>query len=307
MIGPTRCQRLPRRCEGPDHVHQSSPRIPTARSRVRLTSVTRQADRHDSPGTDDRDPARRGLRAVVHRRRQPLARRHGHDEEHRLRARQGAPPGLDRGLRPGPGPPLPQEYPPRRAGDNRAGRAPSGSGSAVGGVEHPHAFVGGAAKREPAPSDAVADGLRIESGIDGLLLLKTTDSAFVGFVRDRYTTLPEATDRILATMLRPTGSTSATTPADWDAAMPRFAERCSRPSPRTRACRVQQTLYAMGAAVSRRAPDRADPPDHAEQAPHPGQPASRSASTIRTRSSSPPTSRTARSPARFGARASPIP
>ena len=31
------------------------------------------------------------------------------------------------------------------------------------------------------------------------MLLKTTDSAFAGFARDQFTTLPDTTDRILAT------------------------------------------------------------------------------------------------------------
>ena len=46
-------------------------------------------------------------------------------------------------------------------------------------------------------------GMRIDvqSGFRGLDILKTTQSGFVGFPRDKFTTLPEATDRILATSL----------------------------------------------------------------------------------------------------------
>ena len=40
--------------------------------------------------------------------------------------------------------------------------------------------------------------------IDDLTVMKTTKSAFAGFDRDRYTTLPEVDDRLMATKLRAT-------------------------------------------------------------------------------------------------------
>jgi urate oxidase len=39
----------------------------------------------------------------------------------------------------------------------------------------------------------------ITSGVDGLTILKTTNSAFTGYIKDRLTTLKPATDRILGT------------------------------------------------------------------------------------------------------------
>jgi urate oxidase len=42
---------------------------------------------------------------------------------------------------------------------------------------------------------------RIEAGIEDLLVLKTTGSGWEGFLRDRYTSLPETSDRILATVI----------------------------------------------------------------------------------------------------------
>ena len=88
----------------------------------------------------------------------------------------------------------------------------------------------------------------MQSGIDGLLLLKTTDSAFPGFLRDEYTTLPETDDRIFATMLT-THWRYRDPQADWD--------NCHRLIRRTllevfalhRSLSVQQTLCAMGAAA----------------------------------------------------------
>ena len=39
----------------------------------------------------------------------------------------------------------------------------------------------------------------IRSGIDGLTILKTTKSAFTGYIKDKLTTLKPATDRIFGT------------------------------------------------------------------------------------------------------------
>ena len=39
------------------------------------------------------------------------------------------------------------------------------------------------------------------SGLTNLVVLKTTDSAFAGFPRDEFTTLPDTRDRILATSM----------------------------------------------------------------------------------------------------------
>jgi urate oxidase len=47
-----------------------------------------------------------------------------------------------------------------------------------------------------AGSDAVAV---VTSGVKGLVILKTSKSGFVGFKRDRWTTLPEVTDRLFGT------------------------------------------------------------------------------------------------------------
>jgi urate oxidase len=48
---------------------------------------------------------------------------------------------------------------------------------------------------------ATRDGVAIEAGIRDLAVMKTGRSAFRGFPRDEYTTLPEADDRIMATLL----------------------------------------------------------------------------------------------------------
>ena len=71
----------------------------------------------------------------------------------------------------------------------------------VGGHPHEHAFQRGSGGNRVAT--VVGDGgePQIEAGIDDLLVLKTTGSGWEGFLRDRYTSLPETTDRILATII----------------------------------------------------------------------------------------------------------
>jgi len=69
----------------------------------------------------------------------------------------------------------------------------------VDGAEHDHAFV--RSGQEVRTAVVVADGAErhVIAGLKELTVLKTTQSGFAGYPKDRYTTLPETTDRILAT------------------------------------------------------------------------------------------------------------
>ncbi len=118
---------------------------------------------------------------------------------------------------------------------------------AAGGRPHPHAFVqaGGEQWTAVVTRDEQAD--TITSGVTNLVLLKTSDSGFSGFPRDRYTTLPDTDDRILATSLTATWTYRAGT-SDFTARervraalVDTFAAHHSRS--------VQHTLYAMGEAA----------------------------------------------------------
>jgi urate oxidase len=70
---------------------------------------------------------------------------------------------------------------------------------------HPHAFrqPGGEQRTTVVTSNLTNNQQRttIQSGIANLVVMKTSDSAFTGFPRDAYTTLPETEDRILATSI----------------------------------------------------------------------------------------------------------
>ena len=70
----------------------------------------------------------------------------------------------------------------------------------IDGSLHPHSFLRSDVDTRNAEVSVTRDsGLSIRSSISGLLVLKSTDSQFHGFIRDEYTTLPEVNDRILST------------------------------------------------------------------------------------------------------------
>src|SRR5262249_57947774 len=119
----------------------------------------------------------------------------------------------------------------------------------VGGHDHPHAFIGGGGETRRAVVTAVRGGVRFEAGLDGLQLLKTTASGFSGFIRDRYTTLPETTDRIFATEVQARWLYAAAARVDWDEAHRRVRRALLETFAGHDSLSVQQTLHAMGGAA----------------------------------------------------------
>jgi urate oxidase len=118
----------------------------------------------------------------------------------------------------------------------------------VDGRDHPHAFIADTCEKRTAAVATTRQGIRIESGVAELSLLKTTDSAFAGFVRDEYTTLRETDDRILATLLSARWLWGKV-PADWDRAYHAVRRALVETFARHRSLSVQQTLHAMAVAA----------------------------------------------------------
>ncbi|KAJ9302208.1 hypothetical protein DTO271G3_1074 [Paecilomyces variotii] len=70
----------------------------------------------------------------------------------------------------------------------------------IDGQPHPHSFLRDGNETRNVQVDVTeGKGIQIKSAIAGLLVLKSTNSQFWGFIRDEYTTLPETWDRILST------------------------------------------------------------------------------------------------------------
>ena len=134
---------------------------------------------------------------------------------------------------------------------------------------------------------ASASALWTLSGISGLVVLKTTDSEFHGFPRDRYTTLAETTDRVLATEV------SARWRHDGTASFEDARSALLRTFAGHHSLSLQQTLYAMGSAVLDGVSGRGgDPALDAQQAPLRRGPDAVRARRTRTRCSTRTTGRT---------------
>lgn len=131
----------------------------------------------------------------------------------------------------------------------------------VAGTGHPHTFV--RAGQDVRTTSVAVRGKEhdqhawVVSGLQDLVLLKSTGSEFTGFLTDRYTTLAETTDRIMATSL----TARWRYPSDhaaWGQAharirqimIERFAEVHSRA--------LQQTLWEMGSAALTAQPEVAE-------------------------------------------------
>ena len=117
------------------------------------------------------------------------------------------------------------------------------------GNKHPHSFTGGGSEKRRAVVELSADGtLTVSAGIKGLLLAKTTDSGFVGYPKDEYTTLPETTDRILSTECEAEWEyTSAD--LDFEALFQQIRTTLLRTFAGHKSLSVQHTLYAIGEKI----------------------------------------------------------
>ncbi len=71
----------------------------------------------------------------------------------------------------------------------------------VDGDDHTHAFCGTSREQQTATVTRTRAGATVTAGVAHLPILKTTGSAFRGFLRDEWTTLPEADDRLFGTNL----------------------------------------------------------------------------------------------------------
>jgi urate oxidase len=129
-----------------------------------------------------------------------------------------------------------------QASENSWARLPQG------GKPHASAFARASNEERTAILNGTREGTQVRAGIDNLIVLKTTNSAFEDFKKDPYTTLQEEGDCILSTVIR----------ADWlyteeeaefgplwhgvrQMLLETFAEHDSQS--------LQHTLYAMGEAI----------------------------------------------------------
>jgi urate oxidase len=133
----------------------------------------------------------------------------------------------------------------------------------VHGKPHPSTFVRGSSESQTTAVTCAQGGApSVTSGLENLVVLKTANSGFEGFIRDSLTTLPETADRLLGTAVRAQwkyGSSKyefGSLPFEQlrtqirETLITTFAEHDSKS--------VQHTLYAMASAALEAAPEILD-------------------------------------------------
>lgn len=93
----------------------------------------------------------------------------------------------------------------------------------------------------------------VVSGLKDLVVMNSTDSEFRGFVKDEYTTLKEAGDRVLATEVsgrwRFNWTDDEQPMPDWEESYTRTKEHLLQAFAETYSLSLQQTLYQMGVRI----------------------------------------------------------
>ena len=118
----------------------------------------------------------------------------------------------------------------------------------VNGKPHAHSFSEKGAAKPFAKIVATRKGIQVESGIEELLILKSTASAFENFWRDEFRTLPDTSDRIFATKLKATW-TFAKKPKNYAAANGKILDTMLAVFAKNFSPSVQVTLFQMGEAA----------------------------------------------------------
>lgn len=121
----------------------------------------------------------------------------------------------------------------------------------------PHSFQRAGSHTRLVTVTATGESEQVVSGVTGLTLLNSTASEFHGYPKDRYTTLPETGDRILATAVDARWR-HLTADADWATSFATALESLTAAFVDTYSFSLQQTLYAMGSRVLAKAPEIAE-------------------------------------------------
>jgi urate oxidase len=119
----------------------------------------------------------------------------------------------------------------------------------VNGRGHEHSFVRGAGERTAKVTGDEGGDRRVEAGLDNLLVMKTTQSGWEGFLRERFTTLPDTDDRILATVVTAEWTYGKTADLDFDGLWGSVRDRILATFTDHYSPSVQNTLYRIGKAV----------------------------------------------------------
>lgn len=115
--------------------------------------------------------------------------------------------------------------------------------------DHDHAFAKDKSEIRTAVLLAAGSQRHLVAGISDLTVLKSTGSEFHGFPRDRYTTLAETTDRILATDVTAKWRYNTLDGVDFNSAYASVRTALRDTFANTHSLALQQTMFEMGRAV----------------------------------------------------------
>jgi urate oxidase len=117
-----------------------------------------------------------------------------------------------------------------------------------GGSPHPHAFARDGSYVRTATVTYQGGNASVVSGVKDLVVLKTTDSEFYGFLTERYTTLPPTHDRVMATSVTAQWWHTETD-IDWSKSYHTALATMTDVFAGHHSLALQQTMYAMGEAM----------------------------------------------------------
>jgi urate oxidase len=115
----------------------------------------------------------------------------------------------------------------------------------IDGKPHPSTFMRGSGELQTATVERAQNGtFHILSGLDNLVVLKTANSAFEGYIKDSLTTLKETNDRLFGTAVSAEWRYTSSD-LNFDAVRTTIRETMLRTFANHDSKSVQQTLYAM--------------------------------------------------------------
>ena len=115
----------------------------------------------------------------------------------------------------------------------------------VDGKPHPSAFMRGSGELQTTTVERAQKGaFHILSGLENLVLLKTANSGFEGYIKDSLTTLPETKDRLFGTAVSASWH-YISSDLNFDCIRVKLRETMLRTFANHDSKSVQQTLYAM--------------------------------------------------------------
>jgi urate oxidase len=124
-----------------------------------------------------------------------------------------------------------------------------------GGKPHPHSFVLDSNGKPTVELTIARDGpSTLISGVDGFTFMKSTQSGWENYVKDRYTTIPPTADRMCATSMVASWKWSGT-PQSYPAINAKILDTLLEVFSTTYSKSVQDSLYRMGEAALAAVPE----------------------------------------------------